>query len=329
VGIDSIKVRGPLTQRPDFSKFRGVNRLSLPEGSGAYEASAWTIVDSVHLGVNSASNIGPCGHWEASLPTVRYGHNLRTLPFTEAFGVLQQTYQAAQSLLEWKVPIEEFSVSRLDTTTDFHGIDDISEVLRALSHLPIPGKAGRWIWDHATGVNGISIQVPGRWKAQFYDKRLELIRRRPKVDERVIEDALGILRFEVKTLWPVNKGKPFSTVGGLSQEAIEAHNWAYFAACGFDQEIGGYSKIADAMRASINASNTAQFASMLGYMHFINGFGRGPFGEFTDRKYKKLLKANDLSPADLFGAADTKLRLDHHSGLLEVKRYGSDLEMAA
>lgn len=330
VGIDTIKVRGPLAKQPDFSKFKSVKLETHNYLGDRFESTAWTPIGGIRLGVARSSDIGPCATWEVSLPTLRDSHNLYPVSYGEAMTLLKSLYVSATEFVEWKVPIEQFSVSRLDTARDFTGITDIPGLLQALGHLPIPGKAQRSIWASSSGIHGLGVGVRGRWRAQLYDKQKELARRRRSaVDPMVIEDAYGILRFEVRTWRAVNRVKVFSTVQGLSAEVIETHNESYFNRCDFDQVVGGYSRVVEAIHSSLDESDTDEMAKMLGYLHFEAVSGVGPYGEVTNRKYKNLARARNLSSADLFGPAASKLRLVHESGLLVVEGYAPVLTVAA
>jgi len=333
VGIDTIGVRGHLAKRPDFARFEHRNLADYDLSGDGFVSTAWTPLDGVRLGATSSGHDGPSAYWEISVPMAANGHNLYPLPCLEAMEVLRQIFELASGVVEWGVPFEDLSVSRLDTTRDFCGIEDIPEVLVALSHLPIPGQAQRDIWATSGGLHGISVQVASRWRAQFYDKQKQLAGLRPAVPDELTDAAQGVLRFECRTWRSVNRVKPFATIGGLSHEVLDAHNRHYFDLCQFGQEVTGFSKVQEGIARSLMESKSDDFARMLGHQHFIAQTGKGPYNPVTNAKYKKMAKELNISVADLMSAATRSLQLDHATGLLNVEGYGTStdpkLEMAA
>ena len=332
VGIDTIGVGGPLKGLPDFTRFQHTNLADYDLSGRQYITGAWTQMQDVRFGVRSTSSDGrPHGHWEASIPTLIRGQNLQPASLGEAIDSLNGQFDLASQFVDWDIDFGGLAISRLDTTRDFLGIGNIPHVLAALSRLPIPKSAQRHSWGTSAGLNGLVVQVPGRWRAQLYDKQIELMARRPKVSPALIDAAFGVLRFEVRTWRAVNRTKPYATTGGLSPMVVENHNRPYFDKCGFGQEVGGPNKIERVIAESVEASNCDEVARMLGLEIFLALSGTEPYAEMTNRKYRKMARAADLSPADLVAPTDSSIRLSHSEGTLSTARYGtpSDLTLRA
>jgi hypothetical protein len=338
VGIDTIKVGGLLAKRPDLSMFENTTQHDYGSSGETFASAGWTKLDGVKFIARSDHyGQGPYATWEVSLPTAADGHNLHPMDLPDALAALYRTYELGSELVEWAVPFEDLSIARLDSDRDFIGVEDIPEILTALSHLIVPNLAQGFGWRTVVGTHSIGCIKQGRWKAQLYNKKLELEHKRAKAApadrppiEAAIDQADGVLRFECRTLTSVNKEKHTATLGDLTPDLLESVNRSFFDRCHFGQEVEGRSKIHRLMAESLGEpSSTRSVARMVTYLLYESEGLGSPYSRNTNQTHKKLARDLGVSSADFKCQISDAMRLDFESGELLIDGADPKLVLAA
>jgi hypothetical protein len=154
VGIDTIKVGGRLTKRPDLSVFETTTQHDYGASGERFASAGWTFLDGVKfVAKTNHYGLGPYALWEVSLPTAEHGHNLHSMPLPEALAALSRTYELGSELVEWAVPFEDLSIKRLDSDRDFTAIEDIPGDARA-SRVPLSDIPAKALRDHREAQPG-------------------------------------------------------------------------------------------------------------------------------------------------------------------------------
>jgi hypothetical protein len=338
VGIDTIKVGGQLAKRPDLSVFETTTQHDYGSSGERFSSVGWTKLDGVKV-IAKANHYGqgPSAMWEVSLPTLTSGHNLSPMPVEDAMVFLRHTYEAAESLVEWAIPFEHLAIKRLDSDRDFHGVEDIPGLLAALSHLVTPRAAQSFTWGENAELHSIGFQNGGRWKVQLYDKKKELEnkwRRTSPADRPPIEAAIaqadGMVRFECRTLTPVNKEKHIATLGDLTPELLESVNRSFFDKCHFGQEVEGCPKIHRLMVESLGDPDLMKpVAGMLTYLLYESEGLGSPYSRNTNDLNKRLAREYGVSSADFRCPTSKAMGLDFDLGELVIDGVDPKLVWAA
>jgi len=338
VGIDTIKVGGRLTKRPDLSVFETTTQHDYGASGERFASAGWTFLDGVKfVAKTNHYGLGPYALWEVSLPTAEHGHNLHSMPLPEALAALYRTYELGSELVDWAVPFEDLSIKRLDSDREFTAIEDIPGILAALSHLNVPNLAQGFAWRTSLGLHSIGCIKSGRWKAQLYNKKLELHHKlttaapadRPPI-EAAIGQADGVVRFECRTWTPVNKEKHIATLGDLTPEALESVNRSFFDKCHFGQEVEGQPKIHRLMAESLGDPDLMKpVAGMVTQLLYESEGLSAPYSRNTSSLYKRLAKEYGVSAADFKCPTSKAMGLDFESGELLIDGVDPKLVWAA
>jgi len=111
VGIDTIGIRGPLTERPDWSAFCRTSEVNVVADGIRFTSSGWLNLKGIRLSAKANSYHGPIARWEVSLPTWLDRHNLDPLTVEDTLDCLRDIYESAKDYVSWSVPFEELAVS--------------------------------------------------------------------------------------------------------------------------------------------------------------------------------------------------------------------------
>ena len=318
---------GRLTKRPQLSVFQTTTQHDYGSSGERFASAGWTFLEGVKFIARSNHyGQGPHAYWEVSLPTAACGHNLQPMALPDALAALYRTYELGSELVEWAVPFEGLSIMRLDTNRDFNGIEDIPGILAALSHLTVPTAAQGFEWRTRLGTHSIGCLNSGRWKAQLYDKKKELEnkwRRTSPADRPPIEAAIaqadGMVRFECRTLTPVNKEKHIANLGDLTPELLESVNRSFFDKCHFGQEVEGQPKIHRLMVESLGDPDLMKpVAGMLTYLLYESEGLGSPYSRNTNDLNKRLARKYGVSSADFRCPTSKAMGLDFELGELVI-----------
>jgi hypothetical protein len=322
VGIDTIKVGGPLTNRPDLSAFQ--TNTTHGYGGDRFASTGWTILDGIKV-VASTNHYGRGAYsfWESSLPTAEHGHNLYAMPLPEALDHLRRTYDRTAELVKWAVPFDELEILKLDTDRDFVGVDDIPGLLAALSQLPVPRASKGFAYWTKEGDHSLGFTVRRRWKGQLYDKERQLSDRlkeimpveRPAV-EKAITAAKGTLRFEARTMRRVNRELNIATLAELTPEIVESINRQIFERCHFGQDVGSRSKLRELIEGSFKDSTAGEMGKIIGMLFLEKEGFLSPFSHNPTSHYRRRAKELGISTADLVNEGDSSYQLDYDKGIL-------------
>lgn len=162
VGVDTVRLRGPLAVMPDldgFQSFRGVRDPTI--GTIRYTALGQPLPSGVVLQLDL--RWGPAAWFEMSVPEKIYGSNLHPSSAEEVRELVQTIYRQAARYIRWAVDLPDLNVMRLDTVKHFHGVDDPHSVIDALKAVPLPTGSALRCMPRPTAVppSGAHLGVHG------------------------------------------------------------------------------------------------------------------------------------------------------------------------
>lgn len=270
--------------------------------------------------------------FEFSVPRFIYDTNLVTVGVDQATEVVRHVYDEASHYVNWAVSLEDLGITRLDTTRHFIVGGKTPDVLDGL-RLTSPRRSLRTrVHTMEDGDNSIQRGTPKRWLGKLYDKgeerRVAAARSRSgdvsETRRRQVETTLasGVLRFEATMRRPVLREHGIGVVRDLEDSRTATLTHHFFQQAGFDQEVGGMSKIKAIALIASSEGNYSDFTKALLDAQ-LEALGLPPAVEAKTRKrYLRTRRRYGISPADFLLPERESIRLDFGSGKLIDGRTG-------
>ncbi|CAN5857882.1 hypothetical protein BH24ACT15_BH24ACT15_35960 [soil metagenome] len=322
VGIDTVRLRGRLTQWPDPELFKRHVDSRTPSGDRRITSMYTEMGTGVTLHVDT--RWGLHAWMEVSIPNWLWDTNVNVATVTQMRTAATCLYEDAGRLVSWGVDADQLSVTRIDTVRTFSDVEDYPTLLEGLRLLELPYRPGVTAWTNANLTTSIRRGPKGGdWRARLYGKREECLPRAvsipPESSQRqaLLSEAqavTGMLRYELVARTPVLKRYAVGVLADVSENGIRALNQGYFCRAGFDREVGGMTKLKDVAliaeaegdRKDIEKAFAMLLMELLG-LPTTNG-------EKTRQRLARVAKKYGISAADFAMTDRPSVRLDYLSG---------------
>ncbi len=323
--FDTIRVRGAV-EEACLPQWRSKGRCNSVTGevledqvTGEYGL----VTGKVWVNVRKLNGI-KVGIMEFSPATVLRGVNLDPSSAEEVWQVVDLCYRLATRYVRWSSPVGKLEVTRLDVVRTFQPVPDLPVLLAALSL--IPGSRLGFDKPYRNPKTGsMETLVRGAhptWTARMYDKHAQLINlaaratttQRPTIMDAA-EQAVGTARYEAQLRRPLLQNMGVRVMDDIanSESRIAAKARDLFERCRYGSEVGGISKVIDAVRRMRSTpADYKRVERMLGQL-LLNAYGEplSSKDEKTIREHRRLAEKYGLNPADLRNSDRPPIRLDY------------------
>jgi len=194
---------------------------------------------------------------EFSAPTMLRGHNRDALPTNYLIDVVDAAVTDLGRHLPGLPALELLEVQRLDLARDFHGVASPTNVLAALSSVPIRyARLHREFKRPDGSLQTLTRGSRSEWTVTGYDKSYELAERATLTRDASLEHvyqswadaSAGQLRFELRLQRRLLRRKGIGTLNdAVAQSDYLARH--YFRAAGWETDFGGIEHLAALLRS--------------------------------------------------------------------------------
>ena len=326
--IDTIRVRGRIKSDVlPIQTFRQITDLA----TGATHdrpVSAFGVLIGPEVRLQVDHHHGRMdAYFEMSVPKALTGSNLFASTVPETLALLNDLYAEAGQWVEWGVDATELTIARLDLVRDFTDIDNISSLLDGLHAVPTTASTvSHRFTDSKRGGAETLRRDTKKWAATVYDKHAETRSQASKARgtyprERLLREAQraqGRLRYELMLRSDPLRAGGVRTVSDLAEEgSLGALRLKYFRKVGYDQGVGGMTKIDRVLRQMmLDPKDNKMADKMLGILHRESLGLPQVASDKTLREHRALARRYGVSAADLTLPDRPTIALDYESGTL-------------
>lgn len=295
--------------------------------------AGWTklSVGQTEVRVNCNSRTGPLeAAVEFSGPMVHLGSNVQGWPLHDLTNTVAYVVETLAEYLPGLPRAEQMRVIRLDLLRDFLGVESPTTVLAALAALPCTGRFAQETYSRAGSPNQIQTltrRVPGRWRANGYDKHHEqddlAARRRYRGGEHRLDDLVRDhpqrLRWEIQ-LRHRTMGELRRQHGGLllrSADLLTEIAVSYFHRSEFDRTYQGGGTVFTELMIELAKTPAGRNEAKLiaAYVAAVSSGVQLQSPNTVDRA-RAALRSRGLTVSDLVGSDGPPARLDFAAGRL-------------
>ena len=245
---------------------------------------------------------------EASLPNIKFNHNLVPLPVAEMKAVV---LSIVANLDEYVVTtadqgLADLKVLRLDIDRDFHGVAHTALLLRSLGAVARPRRVHSHLHSHGDRPETLTVGTKN-WSITAYDKHTQT---RGRADPGHLRCEVRLRTKRLRQTWARENGGMVNVLADVTEDKMLTLSRATFTEMGFGLAAASPHTILHLIR-SAGLKPQEQAALLYQLICDAQGLATGA-NATTERKYRRLAHTLGAQLAD--DAPPNTVRLDWETG---------------